>query len=106
MSFHAGLTSFSQEIRGEQDRIKIYAHEYERDMRNKEGPGPAAFQFNVVPRPIPGQKFCKAPRMVSNIKRTPGPTKYNFVQSLRSVKKTMPRIAIGRAPRVIDLVMF
>jgi hypothetical protein len=54
MSFHAGITNFPQEIRGDQDRIKMYAHEYERDMRNKEGPGPAAFQFNEVPRPIPG----------------------------------------------------
>jgi len=44
--------------------------------------------------------------MVSNNEKTPGPTKYNYVKSLRSIKKTMPRVPFGRAPRVIDLVMF
>jgi len=107
MSFHAGLTNFSREVRGEQDRIKMYTHEYERDMTNKEGPGPAAFQLNVVPRAAPGQKFCRAVRTLSNIKKTtPGPTKYNLVQSLRSMQKAMPRAPFGRASRVMDLTMF
>jgi len=85
MSFHAGISFFSKEVRGDQDRIKMYTHEFERDMTNKEGPGPAAFQFNVVPRPLAGQKFGKAARVLHVKKDTPGPNVYNLIRPLRSI---------------------
>jgi hypothetical protein len=41
MTFLKGQ-NFSKEVR-EPDRIRQYSREYERDLVNKEGPGPAAF---------------------------------------------------------------
>ena len=76
-------------------------------MTNKEGPGPAAFQLNIVPKQTSGQVFSKAMRALSNVKsETPAPCEYNLIQPLRMVSRRKPRILFGQAPRVLDLVMF
>lgn len=45
-SYHVGQT-FNREKR-EPERIVPYTHEYEHDLLNREGPGPAAYQANPI----------------------------------------------------------
>lgn len=95
--------SWSREKR-EPERIVQYSREYEHDLVNREGPGPAAFQPMLPNKAASRVKFNKSMRSLVPTKSGPGPQYYE--EQIKATKVKVPSTRIGTAHRTIDVIKF
>ncbi len=106
-----GSQTFSKEERAD---IKIYQPEYEKDFKNRLGPGPGLYEtvsaFKKV-RTSSKTSFPKAVRELSEVKRgQPGPGEYNTDMKrwkmAMSMVQEQPKAVIPKAYKNFDIIKY
>jgi hypothetical protein len=106
-----GSQTFCKEERTD---IKLYQPEYEKDFKNRFGPGPGLYETVSIFKKARGSSkpsFPKAVRELSEVKRgQPGPGEYNTDMNrwkmAMSMVQEQPKVVMTKAYKNFDIIKY